>query len=100
MKCNMDKKILSKLKMLIIVICFIIVFFAVDFMRVQKQQLPIFCIYVPVTDIADGGTKTYWGIGYKVIAYSKARFDEITGENIGYQRIHIGTWFMEYDASL
>ena len=81
------------------IICFIIVFFTIDLIRVNQQKLPIFCIHLSFTDVADGGTKVYFGLGYKVIAYHKTRFDE-TGKDIGYQGIHIGSWFMSYDNSL
>ncbi len=100
MKFLKTKKSPHKYIIIIMMIaCFSLLFFTVDFIRVQQQQLPIFCIHLSISDIADGGTKIYWGLGYKVIAYNKAFFSE-TGENIGYQKIHIGSWFMQYDDSL
>ena len=68
-----------------------IVFFVVDYNRVQKQEKPIFCIQNPAGIINDGGTVEYFGLGYKVIAYNKLN---------GYNKIHIGTYFLEYDDKL
>ena len=62
-----------------------IVFFVVDYNRVQKQEKPIFCIQNPAGIINDGGTVEYFGLGYKVIAYNKLN---------GYNKIHIGTYFL------
>ena len=65
-----------------------IIFFAVDYARVQKQEKPIFCIQNPAGIINDGGTIEYFGLGYKVIDFhTLAGFDDIK----------IGTWLMEYN---
>ena len=63
-----------------------IIFFTVDYSRVQKQEKPIFCI---LKDEANyGGTKIYLGLGYKVIDFhTLAGFDDIK----------VGTWFIDYD---
>ena len=80
------------LKILFIIVGIIvtlgIVFFAVDYNRVQKQEKPIFCIQNPAGIIKDGGTIEYFGLGYKVIDFhTLAGFDDIK----------IGTWFMDYN---
>lgn len=80
------------LKMLFIIIGIIIVlgivFFVVDYNRVQKQEKPIFCIQNPAGVIRDGGTIEYFGLGYKVIDFhTLAGFDDIK----------IGTWLMDYN---
>ena len=63
-----------------------IVFFAIDYNRVQKQEKPIFCIKAGT--LLDGGTVEYLGLGYKVIDFhTVAWFDDIK----------IGTWFMNYN---
>ena len=55
-----------------------IVFFIVDYNRVQKQEKPIFCIQNPAGIISDGGTIEYFGLGYKVIDFhTLAGFDDI-----------------------
>ena len=63
-----------------------IIFFTIDYSRVQKQEKPIFCINIAT--YTDGGTKEYYGLGYKVIDFhTLAGFDDIK----------IGTWFIDYD---
>ena len=65
-----------------------IVFIAVDYVRVQKQEKPIFCIQNPAGIINDGGTIEYFGLGYKVIDFHTLE---------GFDDIKIGTWFMDYN---
>ena len=65
-----------------------IVFFIVDYNRVQKQEKPIFCIQNPAGIINDGGTIEYFGLGYKVIDFHTLA---------GYDDIKIGSWFMDYN---
>ena len=80
------------LKILFIIIGIIIVlgivFFVVDYNRVQKQEKPIFCIQNPAGIIKDGGTIEYFGLGYKVIDFHTLA---------GYDDIKIGSWFMYYN---
>lgn len=80
------------LKIFFIILCVVvilgIVFFVIDYNRVQKQERPIFCISNPAGTYMDGGTVEYWGLGYKVIDFhTLAGFDDIK----------IGTWFMNYN---
>ena len=65
-----------------------IVFFVVDYNRVQKQEKPIFCIQNLAGIINDGGTVEYFGLGYKVIDFHTIA---------GFDDIKIGTWFMDYN---
>lgn len=65
-----------------------IVFFVVDYNRVQKQEKPIFCVQNPAGIIKDGGTIEYFGFGYKIIDFNTLA---------GFDDIKIGTWFMEYN---
>ena len=78
------------IKVLLIVIGVIIIlgliFFAVDYSRVQKQEKPIFCIKYAIAN--DGGTEEYVGLGYKVIDFNRLN---------GYDEIKIGSWFMKYE---
>ena len=65
-----------------------IIFFVVDYNRVQKQEKPIFCIKNPAGIMNDGGTIEYFGLGYKVIDFNTLA---------GFDDIKIGTWFMDYN---
>ena len=65
-----------------------IVFFVVDYNRVQKQEKPLFCIKNPAGTYMDGGTVEYFGLGYKVIDFNTSA---------GFDDIKIGTWFMDYN---
>lgn len=80
------------IKVLFIVLGVIIIlgliFFAIDYNRVQKQEKPLFCIQYPAGVIRDGGTIEYFGLGYKVIDFNRLN---------GYDEIKIGSWFMKYE---
>ena len=65
-----------------------IIFFVVDYNRVQKQKKPIFCIQNPAGIMNDGGTIEYFGLGYKVIDFNTLA---------GFDDIKIGTWSMDYN---
>ena len=82
------KKVLKILFIIIgIIVVLGVVFFIVDYNRVQKQEKPIFCIQNPAGIINDGGTIEYFGLGYKVIDFhTLAGFDDIK----------IGSWSMDY----
>lgn len=84
----MKKWVKIVLIILVIILILGIVFFVIDYNRVQKQERPIFCISNPAGTYMDGGTVEYWGLGYKVIDFhTLAGFDDIK----------IGTWFMNYN---
>lgn len=80
----------KRLKIVFIVLGIIVVlgvtFFAIDYNRVKEQEKPIFCINVATC--LDGGTKEYYGLGYKVIDFHTLK---------GFDDIKIGTWFMDYN---
>ncbi len=59
----------------------------VDTKRVEQGEKPMFCMQM--AEVADGGSKIYIGLGYKVIAYNQKN---------GYQGMVIGGWNLEYDA--
>ena len=65
-----------------------LIFFAIDYSRVQKQEKPLFCIQHPAGIIMDGGTVEYLGLGYKVIDFNRVN---------GYDEMKIGSWFMKYE---
>ena len=80
------KKVLKVLLIIIILIIVLaLIFFAVDYSRVQNGKKPIFCISLGM--YLDGGTVEYFGLGYKVIDFSRLS---------GYDEIKIGTWAMQY----
>ena len=82
----MKKGIKIFLIILGVIIILGLIFFAVDYSRVQKQEKPIFCINY--STLRDGGTKTYIGLGYKVIDFNMLN---------GYNEMKIGSWFMQYE---
>ena len=83
------KKVLKIVLIIIGVILILgLIFFGVDYYRVKNQEKPIFCIENPAGEASDGGTKEYWGLGYKVIDFNMLN---------GYDEIKIGSWFMKYE---
>lgn len=82
-------------KFLIIVICLIVllailgvIFFSIDYNRVKNGEMPLFCIDNPAGVYMDGGTREYFGLGYKVIKFNKLN---------GYKETKIGSWFMKLE---
>lgn len=82
----MKKGLKVALIILGILVLLALIFFAIDYSRVQKQEKPIFCILKD--EVNDGGTRIYLGLGYKVIDFHTLA---------GFDNIKIGTWFMDYD---
>lgn len=72
---------------LILLILFAIVSRMIDTKRIEEGQKPMFCMQM--AEVADGGSKIYIGLGYKVIEYNQAD---------GYQGMVIGGWNLEYDS--
>ena len=81
----MKKAIKILLIIIVVILAFGLTFFTVDYFRVKNNQRPIFCI--PLGGYSDGGTVEYFGLGYKVIAFSRLS---------GYNEKKIGTWNMQY----
>lgn len=84
----MKKAIKVIIAIIVIIVLLALIFFVVDYNRVQKQERPIFCIQNPAGIIKDGGTIEYFGLGYKVIDFHTLA---------GYDDIKIGSWFMDYN---
>lgn len=82
----MKKGIKILLIILGVIIILGLIFFAVDYSRVQKQEKPIFGIRYAIAN--DGGTEEYLGLGYKVIDFNRLN---------GYDEMKIGSWFMKYE---
>ena len=66
-----------------------IVFLLTDIIRLEYGKEPIFC--VSMGEYLDGGTKEYYGLGYKIIDYNI--LDGFTGYKVG-------TYFMKYNSNL
>ena len=82
----MKKGIKILLIILGVIIILGLIFFAVDYSRVQKQEKPIFGIRYAIAN--DGGTEEYLGLGYNVIDFNRLN---------GYDEMKIGSWFMKYE---
>lgn len=81
----MKKVIKILLIIILLIVVLALIFFAVDYLRVQNDKKPIFCI--TLGGYSDGGTVEYFGLGYKVIDFNRLS---------GYDEKKIGTWNMQY----
>ena len=62
----------------------------IDSARVRNSVEPRYTIKI----VSEGGNKvTYWGLGYKVIRYTKVSPNEPYKNNKG---VRYGSWFMDY----
>lgn len=70
--------------------------FVTDFVRATHNRYPIFAITHSAFVRRDGGSKEFFGIGYKIIFYV-AR-DTYTGEILfgEIDHVEIGTWFLSF----
>ena len=99
----MGNKRMKKRKKKVLVILSIIIlvwgsFFTTDYIRAFNYQSPIFA--VPLLHHRDGGSRQYFGIGYKVIWY--VYWGQCDDEVIFFihdkaYRVDIGTWLMPFD---
>lgn len=73
-----------------IIVMIWLAFFITDFSLAKADKSPIFA--VPLVVYKDGGSKEYYGLGYKIIKYMR-----LTAE-VGVETIKtdFGTWFMEF----
>ncbi len=82
-----EKKIFKILNILLIVILVVATLISVDIILVSKYQKgPFFAIRTNV--YKDGGTKVYYGLGYKVIKYHQV---------VGRRDWQVGFWTMKYN---
>ena len=83
------KTALTKFMNILFIILFVLVILAIiDVLCVGKlEKGPFFAI--PVHTYDDGGTKEYYGLGYKVIKYNQTQ---------GRRDTVLGTWSLKYDA--
>ena len=82
----MKKGIKVLLIILGVIITLGLIFFVVDYNRIQKEEKPLFCINYATAN--DGGTNEYLGLGYKVINFNRVN---------GYDEMKIGSWLMKYE---
>ena len=65
----------------------------IDSARVRNGIKPIFTINI----VSDTGDKiTYWGLGYKIIAYPSVSPKEPLNNNIAFKK---GNWFMKFNIT-
>ena len=84
-----EKKIKKISTIVMIVIIVIASLVTLDILLVSKAHIgPFLAIRTKVYD--DGGTKEYYGLGYKVIKYN---------QKIGRRDTVIGSWFMKYNTT-
>ena len=83
------KKILKVVGIILgIIIVLDLIFYLVDYNRVNNNERPIFCIKNPAGTLRDGGTVEFYGLGYKVIDFHTIA---------GFDDIKIGSWAMDYN---
>ncbi len=86
---NNEKIILKIINVLIIIIIIVTIVNTIDSICVKKYNKgPYFAI--PFTTYNDGGTKVYYGLGYKVIKYNQTQ---------GRRDTQMGSWFLRYSTS-
>ncbi len=81
------KNVLIIILILVALVLLVLTFFLVDSSRAKNGQKPIFCIKRP-GEYLDGGTKEYYGLGYKVICFHTIG---------GYNEVKIGSFKMQYN---
>ena len=69
----MVKKILNIAFWVIIVL--LLAVWAFDFIRVQSEKEPVFCLNKKVIKYDDGEVKQCTGLGYKIYEYDRASID-------------------------
>ena len=72
---------------IIVLVTLGVIFYNIDKERAQNVEEPLFCKSQDWTYM-DGGTKEYWGLGYKVIKFNRLG---------GYNKVKIGSWSMQYE---
>lgn len=83
-----EKKLFKVLNIILIIILVVATLISVDIIVVSKYQKgPFFALRTKV--YKDGGTKVYYGLGYKVIKYHQI---------VGRRDWQIGFWTMKYNT--
>lgn len=64
-----------------------IILYSIDKARIDNGMEPLYCV-ASESIYMDGGSREYYGLGYKVIKFNKIN---------GYNETKIGSWFMNID---
>ena len=84
------EKLIKKVSTIIIIIIIVIgILITTDFLLVTKKDIGPF-LAINTKTYNDGGTKEYYGLGYKVIKYN---------QKVGRRDTVIGSWFIKYDTN-
>lgn len=84
-------------KKIAVVVCAVIILLSVsmgvtDYFRARCDERPIFAVRTSV--MKDGGTKIYYGPGYKVISYNQL---SDTVNDKGRNDTMFGSWLLKYE---
>lgn len=71
---------IKKYKKLLTIVLILVCVYAVDFTLVSYDKRPIFVL--PTATAKDGGTRQYYGIGYKVIGWKRLSTKLIDGKEV------------------
>lgn len=84
------EKLIKKASTIIMIIIIIIgVLITTDILLITKKKIGPF-LAINTKTYNDGGTKEYYGLGYKVIKYN---------QKVGRRDTVIGSWFIKYDTN-
>lgn len=77
----------TKINIIFSIVVVIIIAISLDIIAVSKYEKGPF-LAIPLKTYKDGGTKEYYGLGYKVIKYNVVN---------GKKGMKLGSWFMKYN---
>ena len=84
------EKLIKKVSTIIMIIIIVIgILITTDILLVTKKDIGPF-LAINTKTYNDGGTKEYYGLGYKVIKYN---------QKVGRRDTVIGSWFIKYDTN-
>lgn len=84
------EKLIKKVSTIIMIIIIVIgILITTDILLVTKKKIGPF-LAINTKTYNDGGTKEYYGLGYKVIKYN---------QKVGRRDTVIGSWFIKYDTN-
>ncbi len=88
LQSKQEKMIIKTLNILLVIVVIVAIIVAIDTVCVKKYNKgPYFAIQLKRYD--DGGTKEYYGLGYKVIKYHQEQ---------GRRDTVMGSWFLNYSS--
>ena len=84
------EKLIKKVSTIIMIIIIVIgILITTDILLITKKKIGPF-LAINTKTYNDGGTKEYYGLGYKVIKYN---------QKVGRRDTVIGSWFIKYDTN-